>query len=78
MSNTFEKTFVVAICGATGVLLGLRVLKYLLQNPFRIYLIISNAAYCVLKHETGFDGGDVNAFLNYRMGHPTGCSLVCM
>jgi len=70
MSNHFEKTFVVAICGATGVLLGLRVLKYLLQNPFRIYLIISNAAYCVLKHETGFDGGDVKRFLELQNGTP--------
>lgn len=68
MSNHFKKTFVVAICGATGVLLGIRLLKYLLQNPFRIYMIISNAGCSVLKHETGFDGGDIKRFLELQNG----------
>jgi 4-hydroxy-3-polyprenylbenzoate decarboxylase len=61
--NEYQKTFVVGICGATGVLLSLRLLKHLLEKPYRIYLIISKAGYDVLKHETGFDGGDVDSFL---------------
>jgi 4-hydroxy-3-polyprenylbenzoate decarboxylase len=64
MNNQYEKTFVIAICGATGVVLGIRLLKYLLEKPFRIYLIISEAAYKVIQHETGFDGREINNLLN--------------
>ncbi|HEX2956077.1 MAG TPA: UbiX family flavin prenyltransferase [Chitinispirillaceae bacterium] len=64
MNNKYQKTFVVAICGATGVALSLRLLKHLLEKPFRIYLIISKAGYDVLKHEFGFDGCDVHSFLS--------------
>jgi 4-hydroxy-3-polyprenylbenzoate decarboxylase len=57
------QTFIVAISGATGVILSIRLLKHLLEKPFRVYLIISKAGYEVLKHEAGFDGRDVHSFL---------------
>jgi 4-hydroxy-3-polyprenylbenzoate decarboxylase len=79
MTKQFEKTFVVALCGATGAILCLRLLKHLLQKPFRIYLIISNAGYSVLKHETGFDGSDINRFLESQVGiqHRDAALFVC-
>lgn len=64
MNNNYQKTFIVAISGATGVILSLRLLKHLLEKPYRIYLVISKAGYDVLKHEAGFDGGDVLSFLS--------------
>lgn len=63
MNKNYQKTFVMGICGATGVIVALRLLKHLLDKPYRIYLIISKAGYNVLKHEVGFDGRDVDSFL---------------
>ncbi len=63
MNKKYQKTFIIGICGATGVIVAVRLLKHLLENPFRIYLIISTAGYDVLKHECRFDGRDVQSFL---------------
>lgn len=58
-----NKKIVVAICGASGSIYGIRLLKALLKNPINIYLIISSAGYKVLKHETGYSGESFSFFL---------------
>ena len=58
-----NKKIVVAICGASGSIYGIRLLKALLKNPINIYLIISNAGYKVLEHETGYKGESFSSFL---------------
>ncbi|MBA3019206.1 MAG: UbiX family flavin prenyltransferase [Proteobacteria bacterium] len=58
-----NKKIVVAICGASGSIYGIRLLKALLKNPINIYLIISNAGYKVLEHETGYRGESFSSFL---------------
>ncbi len=61
-----QKNFVVAICGASGALYGLRLLKALLERNTRIYLIISRAGHQVLAHETGYSGEPFHTFLADR------------
>ncbi|MDL2121830.1 MAG: UbiX family flavin prenyltransferase [Deltaproteobacteria bacterium] len=58
-----NKKIVVAICGASGSIYGIRLLKALLKNPINIYLIISSAGYKVLEHETGYKGELFSSFL---------------
>ncbi|HUV50777.1 MAG TPA: flavin prenyltransferase UbiX [Anaerolineae bacterium] len=58
-----NKKIIVAICGASGSIYGIRLLKALLNKPVNIYLIISNAGYKVLEHETGYTGGSFSSFL---------------
>ena len=58
-----NKKIVVAICGASGSLYGIRLLKALLENPVEIYLIISSVGYKVLEHETGYSGESFSSFL---------------
>ena len=58
-----NKKIVVAICGASGSLYGIRLLNALLKNPVEIYLIISSAGYKVLEHETGYSGESFSSFL---------------
>jgi len=58
-----NKKIVVAICGASGSIYGIRLLKALLKNPVNIYLIISSAGYKVLEHETGYNGESFSSFL---------------
>lgn len=58
-----KKKIIVAICGASGSIYGIRLLKALLNKPVNIYLIISNAGYKVLEHETGYSGESFPSFL---------------
>jgi len=58
-----NKKIVVAICGASGSIYGIRLLKALLKNPIKIYLIISSAGYKVLEHETGYKEKSFSSFL---------------
>jgi len=58
-----NKKIVVAICGASGSIYGIRLLKAILINPVEIYLIISSAGYKVLEHETGYRGESFLSFL---------------
>lgn len=57
------KQFVVAICGASGAVYGLRLLKALAAMPVRVLVIVSDAGKKVLAHEAGFDGGCLISFL---------------
>jgi 4-hydroxy-3-polyprenylbenzoate decarboxylase len=54
---------VVAICGASGSIYGIRLLKALFKNPVNIYLVISSAGYKVLEHEVGYRGESFASFL---------------
>jgi 4-hydroxy-3-polyprenylbenzoate decarboxylase len=58
-----NKKIVVAICGASGSIYGIRLLKALLRNPLEIYLIVSSAGYKVLEHEAGYRGESFSSFL---------------
>jgi 4-hydroxy-3-polyprenylbenzoate decarboxylase len=61
-----HKTLVVAICGASGSIYGIRLLKELLIQPVHVYLLISNSGRLVLQHETDCQGDDMAAFLQAR------------
>jgi len=58
-----NKKIVVAICGASGVIYGIRILKALLEKPVEVYLSVSNAGWQVLMHETAYKGEDFGEFL---------------
>lgn len=45
---------VVGICGASGSIYGIRLLKALLERPWEVHLIISEAGKLVMAHELGF------------------------
>ena len=52
-----SKKIVVAICGASGSIYGIRLLKALLDKQAKVYLIISGAGLKVLEHETSYKAG---------------------
>ena len=54
---------IVAICGASGVIYGIRLLKALLQKPIQVHLIISEAGRLVLEHEMSYNGKSFELFL---------------
>ncbi len=58
-----KRTVVVAICGATGVVYGIRLLKALLARPVEVYLVVSRAGAAVLRHEADYDGGPFDDYL---------------
>jgi 4-hydroxy-3-polyprenylbenzoate decarboxylase len=68
------KTIVTALCGASGALYGVRLLKALLESDNRVLLIVSDAGKQVLAHEQGYDGGSVHDFLESRGVKPLGQS----
>jgi 4-hydroxy-3-polyprenylbenzoate decarboxylase len=59
-------TFVVAICGASGSIYGIRLLEALLIQPVHVYLLISSAGRLVLQHEMACQSDDMPAFLQAR------------
>ncbi|MGE0085440.1 MAG: UbiX family flavin prenyltransferase [Desulfococcaceae bacterium] len=59
-----KKKIVVAICGASGVIYGIRILKALLEKPVEVYLSVSNAGRQVLMHETAYRGEEFGDFLS--------------
>jgi 4-hydroxy-3-polyprenylbenzoate decarboxylase len=64
---------IVAICGASGAIYGIRLLKALLARPVHVHLSISDAGRKVMVHETEYDGGDEEGFLKASgcRFHPT-------
>ncbi len=50
-----SKRIIVGICGASGVIYGIRLLQALVENPIHISLLISRAGRLVLSHESDFD-----------------------
>jgi len=61
-----KKRIVVAICGASGSIYGIRLLKSLLENPINIYLVVSASGYEIMEHEAGYkDGFNPIGFKNF-------------
>lgn len=57
--NSMKKpVYVVALCGASGIIYGIRLLKALLERPYHVIVMISDGGYRVMEYETGFKRGD--------------------
>lgn len=69
------RKIVLGICGASGVIYGLRLLKALLAHGRAVHLVISDAGKEVLSHETGFSG-DIKTFLKGQGIEVSGKSLL--
>lgn len=63
MNGSESKTIVTAICGASGAIYGIRLLKALLERDTHVYLIVSSAGKSVLSHECGYTGEAFEEFL---------------
>ena len=50
-----DKPIVLAITAASGIIYGIKILEFLLENEYRVDLIISQNAYYVAKQELGLD-----------------------
>ncbi|MFP4347888.1 MAG: UbiX family flavin prenyltransferase [Desulfococcaceae bacterium] len=61
-----QKKVVTAICGASGAVYGIRLLKALLERPIEVLLSVSRAGEQVLRHETDYPGGSIESFLKDR------------
>jgi 4-hydroxy-3-polyprenylbenzoate decarboxylase len=57
------KTIVVGICGASGSIYGVRLIKALVETGCRVMIILSHAGQKVLAHEMGVDRQD--SFLSF-------------
>ena len=72
MSQHPVKPIIVAICGASGAIYGIRLLRLLLSQGLTIQTIISEAGYAVLSHEVDYTGkNNVDALWAYL--RQTGC-----
>ena len=66
------KPIVVAICGASGAIYGIRLLRLLLTLGLAVHTVISEAGYEVLSHEIDYTGkNSTDALLAYI--RQTGC-----
>ncbi|GAB6095811.1 UbiX family flavin prenyltransferase [Desulfatiferula olefinivorans] len=66
MNGSGSKTIVTAICGASGAIYGLSLLRALLALDTRVFLIVSSAGAAVLKHECGIDVDRIDAALRLQ------------
>jgi flavin prenyltransferase len=57
------RKIVLAICGASGSIYGIRLTKSLVQHPVELYMVISNAGKKVMAHETNYSGAPFTTFL---------------
>ncbi|WP_022665129.1 UbiX family flavin prenyltransferase [Desulfospira joergensenii] len=53
-----DKTYVVAITGASGSIYGIRLIKALIEQGYQVLAIVSHAGLQVLVHEMGYDPKD--------------------
>ncbi|MBF0231833.1 MAG: UbiX family flavin prenyltransferase [Desulfamplus sp.] len=58
-----KKKYVVAICGASGSIYGIRLIKALLERPCHVIVMISDGGLKVLEHETIFNAQ--SSFLDF-------------
>ena len=59
--------YVVALCGASGFIYGIRLLKALLERPFHVVAMVSDGGFRVMEYETGFKkDDDLTGFLKSR------------
>ncbi len=50
--------YVVALCGASGFIYGIRLLKALLEKPYHVIAMISDGGFRVMEYETEFKKND--------------------
>jgi len=50
-----QRSFIVAITGASGPIYGLRLTEALIEQGLMVYLVISPPALTIMSHETGID-----------------------
>jgi 4-hydroxy-3-polyprenylbenzoate decarboxylase len=60
------KKIVVAICGASGSVYGIRLVEELMKTPVELHLVVSDAGRMVMAHETEYSGGSFLSFLAKR------------
>ncbi len=62
------KSYIVAISGASGAIFGLRLVDALLKAGNRVYLLVSNTAFFIIKTETGVDlAGKTESSVNKKV-----------
>jgi 4-hydroxy-3-polyprenylbenzoate decarboxylase len=69
MMDEKTKRVVVGISGASGVVLGIRILQVLREMEFETHLIISPAAKATISAETDWKASDVAALADKVYGH---------
>jgi 4-hydroxy-3-polyprenylbenzoate decarboxylase len=62
------KRVVVGICGASGSIYGLQLLRALLARPIDVNLVVSDTGVRVMAHETAYAGGDLFEFMTHTCG----------
>ncbi|MBM7633533.1 UbiX family flavin prenyltransferase [Geomicrobium sediminis] len=63
MTNKDQRTFAVAMTGASGAIYGIRLVQTLLEEGHRIHFLMSSAAWQVFDQEVGLDISDKEACL---------------
>lgn len=62
------KSYIVAISGASGAIFGLRLVEALLKTGNRVYLLVSETAFFIIKTETGVDlAGKIESSVNKKV-----------
>jgi flavin prenyltransferase len=65
MSKTPPRRLIVGICGASGVIFGIRLLEVLRGTGLETHLVMSPAAEITLAHETDMKVADVRGLASY-------------
>lgn len=60
---------VIGISGASGVILGIRLLEYLKSTAVETHLVVSPAAKLTISHETSWGFGDVEKLADRNYSH---------
>ncbi len=68
-SAQLPRRLVVGISGASGIILGVRLLEVLQATPIETHLILSPAARATLTHETDWKAEDLIALANFHYQH---------
>ena len=64
-----KRRLVVGISGASGVILGIRLLEYLRSTNFETHLVISSAAQLTISQETEWKSGEVLELADKHYDH---------
>ncbi len=68
MSGTVPRRLIVGITGASGVMIGVRVLELLRDSGIETHLVLSKAAEMALTYETDLQPRDVRALVHVNHG----------
>jgi 4-hydroxy-3-polyprenylbenzoate decarboxylase len=69
MMKDSQKRLIVGITGASGVILGIRLIETLRQTPIETHVIISPAAKATIAEETGWKISDVLGLADVTYNH---------